>query len=184
MSENPRYEDFVRQLYSWSEDPSKNFAHSVLGFVTEIHEYLSANDEINGLEELGDMEFYLMSLALQAPDSALCLPVSEDDVDEMLEAADQIGYARVIACECNDLLDEAKRWVGYGKAPDLGFVLWRARALFEVVNSSGPYPEPSVEVRQRSNMRKLLKRYPGGLFKATSALNRDTEAERAAIASS
>lgn len=182
----PSYEDFVRKLFNRSDDPSKDFTHAVLGVVTEIHEYLSATDEVNAREELGDLAFYRVGLRQVITD--LIGPFNTPDLSEGLqylhEQAIKGGCAPIIANTCNTLLDDAKRWVGYGKQPkSLPEVYRTVSELIHFVNQTGPYPDSDAARVQRTNMAKLLQRYPGGEFSQYHALVRDLGAERAVLES-
>lgn len=187
MSEKaiPIYGEFVRKLFNRSGDPSKDFTHAILGIVTEIHEYLSAKDEVNGLEELGDLAFYLVALAQVVEDHVgPATGFTPDTVTSLLERIDQHGAAPVIADVCNSLLDDAKRWVGYGKEPkSLHEVLATVTDLVVAVNLTGPYPCEDMARLETTNMRKLLKRYPGGEFSQYHAIVRDLDGERAVLES-
>lgn len=191
MSETPvSYGAFVRSLFQRSGDPSKDFTHAVLGIVTEIHEYLSAQDDTNGLEELGDLRFYEEALRQVIEDHVgpPAYPVNAvldgegwDGLSAMFLSADIEGPASVTSAYTNSLLDDAKRWVGYGKQPaSLYEVLDTVTHLVEFVNRTGPYPCEDSEHIEATNRAKLDKRYQG-LFTQDKALNRDTQAERAAI---
>lgn len=182
----PTYAEFVNRLFNWSDDPSKNFGHAILGIVTEIHEYLSAEDALNGLEELGDIEFYVEALR-QLVQNRTGIPTAQfdpDSVSKLHADCDNAlgGPAQVIADLCNTLLDDAKRWIGYGKEPrSLNEVFNTCRDLVTLVNWTGPYPCTDVTRIREVNMKKLMKRYPGGDFSAHFAVNRDVGAERVVL---
>lgn len=188
MSENtiPSYDTFVRKLFNRSGDPSKDFTHAVLGVVTEIHEYLSATDEVNAWEELGDLAFYQVALGQVITDFGG--PFVEPDLSEGIqylhEQAFKGGCSAIIASTCNSLLDDAKRWVGYNKQPKSLTEVYRTVCeLIHFVNRTGPYPDSDSQRIQRTNMAKLLKRYPGGEYSQYHALVRDLGAERAVLES-
>lgn len=179
------YPEFVRDLFNRSGDPSKDFTHAILGIVTEVHEYLSATDEGNGLEELGDLAFFLEALGQVCLDRQgfLNTQLGEEGVVSLFELADKVGTSAVIADVCNTLLDDAKRWVGYGKEPKpLNEVFQTAADLVHFVNVTGPYPVIDVNKIIAANQRKLLRRYKGGKFSQRAALVRDLEAEHVALA--
>ena len=178
------YYDFVARLFNRSGDPSKDCAHAILGIVTEIHEYLSATDDVNGLEELGDLAFYLVALrqVIETERKFLDEPEIKRTLKDFEEQAKQYGITAVISGVSNELLDIAKRWVGYGKRhEDLAHVFKVASALVYYVNITGPYPCYEPDRILEVNMAKLLKRYPGGEFDAYRAVVRDLEAERAVL---
>ena len=187
MSENTvSYGAFVRALFQRSGDPSKDFTHAILGIVTEIHEYLSANDDVNGLEELGDIEFYVEALKQVIED--YIGPIHPDyfvydGVVDLMTDAEEHGVPAVISDVCNTLLDDAKRWVGYAKEPkSLSEVFAMVSNLCDFVNVTGPYPCTDQDRIEGSNRAKLLKRYEGMVFTQKAALNRDLVAERAVLA--
>jgi hypothetical protein len=193
MSENqspaaPSYADFVRKLFNRSGDLSKDFTHAILGVVTEINEYLTAIDEVNGLEELGDLEFYLEALGQVVADARSAAAdgsVIALDLTPLYTQARLVSFEAVIANESATLLDQAKRWVGYGKQPtDLQAVLNQAVSLVVFANLGGKYPNMDHDRIRKVNMAKLLKRYPGGEFDAYRAIVRDVEAERVVLQAS
>lgn len=189
----PTYSDFVRKLFNRATPPdlSKDFAHAILGINTEIYEYWCATDAVNGLEELGDMYFYIEAL-LQVCEDAGAVKPSEDEILTHATAIAEMGRpplggegADVVPAVrglLNDLLDHAKRWIGYGKAPeDLQGLLGVAIAVAGLANYVGPYPCDDWAKAERVNMAKLLKRYPGGEFDAYRAVVRDLDAERVVL---
>lgn len=188
MSENqPPYAEFVRSLFNVSGDPSKDFTHAILGIVTEVHEYLSSTDEVNALEELGDLMFYVQAVR-QVIEDHLGFPIMfrlpGDTVygDTMTLRSEHEGANNVIAEVCNDLLDDCKRWVGYGKAPD-GFAqkLLDVTDFVDFVNAVGPFPCDDWVRIEDANRAKLAKRYAGLVFTQAAAINRDLAGERAVL---
>lgn len=179
------YSDFVRKLFNRCEDPSKDYAHAVLGVVTEIHEYLNATDDVNALEELGDLEFFVEAFAQVVADVTGERPdLSEDD---MLAAA--VEWAPLdhdllpaIQTTLHELTNTVKRWLGYGKQPADLQEIWKTAAFVAfAANQAGCYPTVDRQLVRSANVRKLLKRYPDGEFNQMRALVRDVEAEREAI---
>lgn len=182
------YYDFVKKLFNRTGDPSKDFAHCILGIVTEIHEYYTATDKVNAIEELGDMQFYLVALAqvVEEHSGPFIVDGSTTKVPDLFEAADKIGIHNVISGSCNTLLDDAKRWVGYGKEPkSLSEVFNAVSDLVFFVSRTGFYPVNDTDADRIKlvNMAKLLKRYPGGEFSAYHAVVRDLAGERAVLES-
>ena len=192
MSENqspttPTYDSFVRKLFNRSGDPSKDFTHAVLGIVTEIHEFRNATDEVNALEELGDLRFYVQALRqvvldVEGPHE---IPDINAGLQALVDLSAKMGMTKAVAHACNELLDIAKRWVGYGKAPkSLAEVLHTCANLVLFVNMTSQNGcQDSLRI-EASNMAKLLKRYPGGEFSQYHALVRDLGAEREVLAAS
>lgn len=188
MSENiVSYDAFVRALFNRQNIPSADFTHAILGVVTEIHEYLSATDEVNGLEELGDLEFYVEALKQVIEDHVGPIQpdlLNFDGVAGLMLNADRHGAPAVISDICNTLLDDCRRWVGYGKEPkSLREVLFTVNDLVDFVNVTGPYPCTDQERVEASNRAKLNTRYQNGVFTQQAALQRNLEAERASLAS-
>lgn len=187
------YPAFIRKLFNISGDPSKDFTHAILGVVTEIREYQNATDDVNAIEEVGDLLFYIGALTQVVGDHTGrgLSPDKEGDVEELaekvLEGPDPQGALQNL---CNELLDHAKRWVGYEKEPkDLLEVMTQAAAASVVAVELGRFAGRSgdgsglMEHAIAVNMAKLLKRYPGGDFDKFRATVRDLEGERAVLES-
>lgn len=189
MSElNETYAAFVAKLFNRTGDLSKDFCHAALGITTEMRELalaFAAKDEVNTLEEGGDLTFFY---------HAFCLVMQElhpnPDVDvptvsrEVYEAALAMNAQEMIQTYCTEMHDIAKRWVGYGKAPTTEQAVKLVIKMTIVVNivMMDVFPDTDREVIMKANMAKLLVRYPGGEFDAFRAVNRDTGAEREALA--
>ena len=123
------YPDFVRKLFNRSGDPSKDFTHAILGIKTEIFEYLHATDRINGVEELGDLAFYVEALRQvindylmeQRLDIIHELDIDAELISDLATLATfepRTAKFEELSALLNDLLDDAKRWVGYNREPD------------------------------------------------------------------
>ena len=179
------YTDFVRKLFNRQDDVSKDYAHAVLGVVTEVHEYLNAVDEVNALEELGDLEFFVEALAHVVEDVTGERPaINAEDLQQAAVAWSPLTYEALprIHVALNDLTNTVKRWVGYGKAPTNLAELWKLAAFTAfAANQAGPLPTTDRQLVREANVRKLLKRYPEGEFNQMRALVRNVEAERDAI---
>ena len=186
------YPDFVRKLFNRSGDPSKDFTHAILGIKTEIFEYLHATDRINGVEELGDLAFYVEALRQVINDYLMEQRldiIHELDIDAELKT-ERAGLATYeprtakfeeLSSRLNDLLDDAKRWVGYNREPDsLPAVFLNARGVAAFAQSLGILSDTPTapELIIAVNMAKLLKRYPGGDYDQFRALQRDLSGER------
>ncbi len=176
------YEGFVKALYNRTGDLSKDFSHAVLGLVTECHEYLTATDPINAIEEAGDLCFYLAALKQVLDDVG---PYDEVAFDKLTdEACERMGAEDFqIMGEFVEWLDLAKRWIGYGKAPTMSptQLMAEAAALVSLVIDRGAAADVEMEVVMVANVDKLLKRYNGMAFNAERAVNRDLPAERAVL---
>ena len=181
------YPNFVRSLLNRSGDPSKDFTHCVLGIITEIHEYSNATDQVNAIEEAGDLIFYAEGLRQVLNDYA---PI---DVNGVLPLMEEV-MERLTVAELDDVavewLDLAKRWVGYGKAPTMSTtqLVAEAQGLVAVVIARGGAAGTVVDSGRAQieivNVEKLLKRYNGMVFNADRAVNRDLPAERAVLEAS
>ena len=178
----PTYSEFVRRLFNRNGNPASDFAHAILGIVTEIHEYEFAKDPVNGLEELGDLQFYVVALRQVVEDilgHTLPTPALPD-----LPTSVAFKPREAVYDLSTIILDHAKRWVGYGKQPtDLMSVFNTAATLVYFANITGPYPCTDYQRIEAVNMAKLLKRYPGGEFDAFRAVVRDLDGERAVLES-
>ncbi len=177
------YEGFVEKMFNWSEDRAKDFAHAVLGVATEIKELRDATDPTNAVEEGGDAWFYATAVKLVVqkvvPEDVLnaeIYRILDTDSPELGRVGTRSQY---IDKRVNDLLDHAKRWVGYGKLPACGLVQVMMDVML-LINAS--LEDCGVDTSQFDlelvNVKKLLKRYNGMAFNAELATNRDLPAER------
>lgn len=94
---------------------------------------------------------------------------------------DYMHMAAGIAGEAGEVLDLVKKNFAYGKELDrdklveeLGDLIWYINGMIHFSGTSW------AEVFQR-NIAKLSARYKGGGFSAENAINRDTDAEKAAM---
>lgn len=183
-----QYAAFVAKLFNRTGDLSKDLCHAALGIVTEMRELnlaVNAQDDVNALEEAGDLTFFYHALCLVIHD---LYPEPDGDAGAIAQATYERGLQltaqELIDQFSTEMLDTAKRWVGYGKQPTLAQateLLIKATLLFNIVLMAS-VPDIDGEDILRANMAKLLVRYPGGEFDAFRAVTRDTEAERAALA--
>lgn len=184
------YPLFVADLFNRTGDLSKDFAHAILGIVTETHELRDATSPLNALEEAGDLDFFGQALTLVAreyldgtfDDAAAQKAV--DTVDAALASTQPID--KILKQFKIDLLDATKKWVGYGKKPaDLYEVLAKADVVVSYAMLSAQLAfggDLADEVKRRSaNIRKLLLRHKGRKFSADCVLVRDLQAEAAAL---
>jgi NTP pyrophosphatase (non-canonical NTP hydrolase) len=192
------YDGFVRALFNRSGDPAKDFAHAALGIVTECHELIHAKDRVNFLEELGDLLFYNEALTQVTFDHlGYTTPEARGEAEDSmtrLEASEVEGLERAAWNEetlregLNDLLDHAKRWVGYGKEPEdilkvVSHALTMSGVCLMLSYTSrlkvGELPEENITLKAvEANILKLLDRYKGMAFNADHAINRDVQHER------
>lgn len=174
------YTGFVASLYNRTGDISKDFAHAVLGVVTEMHELSEATDPLNEIEELGDLAFYVEAMLIVLNDMA---PLSRFLRYSDIEAAQKrLATRDAMSTATVEWLDLAKRWVGYGKAPTMSvyelaieMVALRETVFMSFVGTHGPDMYNQAVI---TNVKKLMKRYNGIKFDAERAVNRDVVAER------
>lgn len=179
------YPKFVEGLFNRSGDRSKDWTHAVLGISTEITEYLRAIDAENGLEEQGDLRFYgqeAINLTEEFSGLDFDFELSHVHYGELVSRGEVAGTEAAIDEARAEMLDVAKRWVGYDKAPeDILVAGARAVALVQFVTNHGRFHEPDVDKVELVNVAKLLERYKGLKFSSKNAVNRDVKAERRAI---
>lgn len=188
MAEDQGYEKFVRAMFNRSGDYSKDFAHAVLGLVTEIYELRNATDPVNAIEEAGDLLFCGVALGQVVGDYELSVGNLTSDgvvaalVEELIARKRTGPVALTLRGMENDLLDHAKRWVGYDRPPKGGLFPVLADAIYVMTmtfRDCGMYTEPDqVEL---VNVKKLLQRYNGMTFTSEAAVARDLQAERAVL---
>ena len=194
------YNQFVLGLFRPMEQ-SAMFNHAVLGVVSEYHEATIAKDETNFIEEVGDYLFFMVAMLQQLPESAKSLSMSEFQA-KLLQVV--IEAAQVMPVEGKDLttaeaaqytltpvLDLAKRWLAYDKAPTeeqakdaalrtlIGLGLLSSKAAS--VSNMGKINNVAERVI-KANVSKLRHRYKGG-FSTEAAVNRDIEGEIDALRS-
>lgn len=190
LSQPDGYDKFVRAMFNRSGDPAKDFAHAILGVVTEIHEMRNFEGEVNFLEEAGDLKFYTHALRQVCEDhegyefteQALLLGLGLVPDSFFVETAEQSPVL------INELLDVAKRWVGYGKlSHSLTGVCCAVVNLAAVeILAIAPHLEDDdgfADRCERANVEKLLDRYNGMQFDAERAVNRDLDSERRVLES-
>lgn len=193
------YSAFVRHLFR-PMDKANMFTHAVLGLCTEHQEALIAPNKENYLEELGDYLFFLVAMTQQL-DADVVGSVELGQVDKL---GDEFAAAAV---ECHrgfdghlggvpgpgdfasaaktELLDTAKRWLAYGKAPDVEATKRAVGAALLLQSSLGVEDlqgegAPALALMIRTNVAKLEVRYKG-TFSTEQALNRDTQGEMNAL---
>lgn len=186
------YGDFVRNLFR-PLPPASMLAHAAMGVVTEIKELKDATTLDNAVEESGDIAFFCVALRQCLPHAcdaeslreaqegtlrAYCASADMDAID--FDADDVPDFLMDSAIR---MLDVAKRWMAYDKAPDAGTCLVM-HALAELVGGmvmrltnpvderGAPDPQGIIDV----NVAKLQHRYKGG-FSVEAAVNRDVVSE-------
>ena len=205
------YSEFVEGLFTQTGDHSKQVAHAFLGVLTEIHELSRATSDEELLDEGGDLLFYLTALGISCRDFLTeGYDLTSDEVPEELQLKvasiledpqlDAVGseYEEAFAEGDNfqkflkdteaQVLDEIKKWVGYGKAPKNPFLMsarvtmLSAQALYDAyVQLHHKDYQAMIEEMVRRNMAKLTKRYDGTKFDVDKAMNKDKAAEAEAV---
>jgi hypothetical protein len=182
-----QYPEFVRKLFNRTGDNSKDFAHAILGIVTEVDELLTATDSVNATEEHGDLCFFCVALQQVVIDVLGTEPSIEElkrTSEHTLTHLNEPHYSEIVRKLSKRVLDHAKRWVGYGKMPaDILLAAQEAITLADVATRLSPLASTDMDHTLSANMAKLLKRYPGGEFDSFRAVVRDLEAEREALQS-
>jgi len=136
-------------------------AHAFIGLAGELDEYnlaMEKYDRINGLEELGDMLWFLAVL--------------KDEVDFPLDRIDTRGLRLSL-----DGLDMIKKTMFYGKVLNIGDVKTEANKVYNLVLAAIEKNNGSAEQVMVTNINKLKARF-GDKFTSDGALNRDLDKER------
>lgn len=184
MHENQEHKALVKRLFNRTGDTSKDVAHAVLGVVTEVYELRNATDSVNALEELGDLLFFLQALTMVVSEHLNTEITIEDPRLEQayLDIHTQYGGQDPTDNQLRfDLLNDTKRWVGYGKEPENLFEMLVKAAMYSLKDADLVYYD--IDSALEANIAKLNKRYPKGRFDANDAINRNLEQERAALTS-
>lgn len=202
------YRDFVGKLFFRNGDLSKDFAHAALGILEEVHEARNAGTYTNLLEEAGDLLFFgtaadiVLREHMQAlggppvePEILECLEWDDDDVVRAnllgmyKECGPMLGLGPDTAGDPTLLFSDAKKWVGYGAAPDeerTGELIAAATLITwgligSTLHEAGDALGELFQNAARANIAKLKHRYPGG-FNLKDAAERDREGEAQAVA--
>jgi hypothetical protein len=181
------YPGFVKSLFNRNNHQAQDFTHAILGIATETRELLYATDSVNGLEEQGDSGFYAQAIVVLAEEftgEVFDYDAVDAAVTDLIVAGDEIGPQTVIDREHTDILDIAKRWVGYGRKPDVMDAAVKAVALHRYVARCATYGGHEEAKVVKANVTKLLGRYKGMTFNADHAINRDVVAERRGLEAS
>lgn len=155
--------------------------HASIGIMNEsieLEQAFSNQDEHNIREEIGDASWYWAIGWNAASDVWGDLPLVENRIIRLPVAE----YVRALQYEANELLDEMKKHLFYGKKLDKEKItqhLNMCRFYLQniAVNHGG---EGHYEACLEINIRKLKKRYPDK-FTGYNAINRDIIAEREVI---
>lgn len=152
------YEIFVNRLFVKPDTMAGKLAHAAVGIVGELMELRGATDRAEALEELGDLKFYIQAARSHLPNWP-----TTSSMYPATQFMAQLG-AEVLAC---DFMDLAKKLWIYEKPltepmckamlVDLSGITY----ALEVITAQLGFEPIEVE---RSNRRKLLKRYEGGVY--------------------
>lgn len=180
------YPKFVASLFNRSTvDQSKDWAHAVLGIATEMQELLVAEDAVHGVAEQGDLRFYgqaVINLTEEFTGEDFDYDLCNAEYDALVKRGGEIGTEAMIDEARKDMLDVAKRWIGYGKVPKYPLLEGaKAVALAQFVMAHARFSEPDADKVELVNVAKLLERYKGLTFDADRAVNRDVSAEHAVL---
>lgn len=182
------YPAFVASLFNRSGHQAQDFTHAVLGVATETHELLVATDAVNGLEEQGDLRFYgqaVINLVEEFTGLDFDYDLADSVYKRLIAHGEVIGSEAVINEARTDILDVAKRWIGYGKEPEnLQLAGAQVIALVQFVSEHARFSEEDACKVELVNVDKLLLRYKGLKFNANHAVNRDVQAERSRLEAS
>lgn len=184
------YGDFVRNLFR-PLAPAAMLAHAAMGVVTEIQELKDAQSMDNAIEEAGDIAFFCAAFIQCLP-----FPIADDELFSAQKDAfmwfcrkvdiepmdfDEDDVMSLVSELSIELLDAAKRWLAYDKAPDndkCRNLAGSAELIGQLVASGHatevgtPDPQGVIDV----NVAKLQHRYKGG-FSTEAAVNRDVTSE-------
>lgn len=182
---NTDYKAFVAKLFNRTGDLSKDFSHAVFGIVTEVDEMFKAQDDKHAREEKGDLMFFVRALILVS-NEASGVDTERVTIDQYPDVTQKVLGSSNPQQSLNDLMidlmDAAKRWVGYGKIPaDFSLLVFKAQLATGIALSVCRFQGDTPEDVVKTNMAKLLVRYPGGEFDAYRAVERDLEAERVVL---
>lgn len=188
------YNQFVLGLFRPMEQAAM-FTHAALGVVSEYHEATLATDPTNYVEELGDYLFFMVAMLQQLPESAKSAATryTHQEASKLviaacrempLEAAD-LTVAELAQYLLTPILDVAKRWLAYDKAPtdeQAADVAVRALTALPMIRSKagditdwGTLHDMLGDVI-KANVAKLRHRYKSG-FSTEAAIHRDIEGE-------
>ena len=160
--------------------------HAALGLASDIHELLDHTDKINEIEEVGDVLWYV----------AICFEALDSDIATAFQSESNSGGCRAnmgrpalnakLARIAATIADKAKASAFYGKTEvgNMSMDQFLRAWLRELVITINVYCKSFLDLEigdiMERNIGKLRSRYPDK-FTVEAALNRDTEAERAAI---
>lgn len=94
---------------------------------------------------------------------------------------DMVHMAMGIGGESGEVVDVVKKHVAYGKPLDRAHLIEELGDLLFYMNGLIWMLDSSWDEVMGTNIRKLEARYPKGAFDASNAINRDKDAEQAAM---
>jgi len=189
------HEDFVAQSLPDIEEPQLHalvgtqkvrLLHSAIGMASEIGEYLDAcskTDDVNVLEELGDMMWYwaiaIDTLGLNPARVAQMGRMMGAPLSQIPRTAQEVEGDLFEGI--GDWCDVAKKHAFYGKALNLDTVTALLAIIYRAIDDLHVLRKVhSLEETLRRNILKLRLRYPEK-YSDEQALNRDLGAERAVL---
>jgi hypothetical protein len=156
------YPAFVAARFTKRHTGADGLLHAAVGIVGELVELHDASCRTNVIEELGDIEFYLEAAR------QMCPPVPYDDIPSKTGTI----YGKLMLC-AGWLLDEAKRWWVYGKAPDLKSCAEMVEHLSGLLLGYYDLIGTTRADVIAANVAKLRKRYPDGYTDALAVARLD-----------
>lgn len=160
--ENQTYEQFVSSRVKWMGSFPADLTHATVGIVGELIELSSAPNRKNILEELGDIEFYLVHVTLAFEKAGLPFPHFLDRREKMDDDLTS-NFANALFFAGN-LLDTAKKlWVYNKPFPELASSFaFDFEALLDCLNTIHECLATSRGVLRANNEAKLRLRFPVG----------------------
>lgn len=148
--------------------------HAVVGINTETGELLLADGDINEVEEVGDILWYIAVFAheIEASFDELEL-LGRMEIDEQDLNIDAIQTLLQMACDCLDL---QKRALFYGVPLDEVKLARKIGVILILLRKGLEGDGYTLEQAMEANIAKLTKRYPGK-FTTEAAINRDVVSE-------
>jgi len=145
--------------------------HGIQGIITEKDEFREAiknNDNVNALEEVGDMLWYLAIIADELNDNNFINEIEEIFNTDLIKS---IEFDTILV----NSFDNSKKTLFYGKEFDIDALKKDLLDLCYFIRDA-TY-DNSIELLMISNIEKLSARYPNK-FTQVDALQRDLKKER------
>lgn len=163
--ENETYEQFVRSRVKWLSGFQADFLHAAVGILGELIEFKASVGRDHGLEELADIEFYLVHMQIAANDYAGHPDFHLDRTWHREVAGWDFTSAINDAITCaGNLLDYAKKMWVYNKPPKelIDDIVNDFQELLTNLNTIHQFMGTSCGVLRANNEAKLRIRYPRG----------------------